>query len=158
MTINHTDLVAAIRAILVANTTPAFSEVFGGPISGLPLGGPYANFRYQGRGNSQSEYPQTVAGQLNITERWEITLFFVYMPERTVLEAFDIALADADQATQTAFRADAALNGKSSPTLTITDSEILDGLRFPLAGGEALYSGIRYQLLVKDVEAEGTTP
>lgn len=106
-----------------------------------------------------SEYPQTLRGQRNITERYAITLYWGYNPDHAVLGEADVAMADIDAGTQRAFYAAATLWGETSPTLTITDSEVEPVVRFPMGGSpDSIYSSVRYELHLKDREAEGTTP
>lgn len=157
MAIDHQAIADRIQAILEANTTPQFLAVFCGEPLGLPLGGPFAAFWYLGR------QPQigTLRGQINVTERWAIACWWPRQPERATLEAWEVSIADADQALQTAFRADSQLNAASTTAtsrfIDLTDSTV-DYRSFPLgAQPGALYRGLNFEILLNNPEGEAIT-
>lgn len=161
MPLNHAAIVNRIEAIMSGvqkGNSPLFKHVYPGEPLGLPVGGPYAAFWYLGRvpkfGN--------VRGDIEVYERYQIACYWPRQPEPSTLEAFENEIADADQALQTAFRADSTLsNGsgppyQSSPTIDITDSAVAYG-GFPATRGAAIYRSLEFELHVLDREGEPTS-
>lgn len=149
MTIDHSDVLDRIEAILVANSTPQFQKVIVGEPLGLPLGGPHAAVWYLGR-----ELDGMTLGNAMIVERYQVMCFWPRRPELATLETFENEIADADQALATAFRADSTLNGESTD-LSITDSRVDYGV-FP--SGNTIYRSLEFELRVLDLEGEAIAP
>lgn len=154
MTLTHATLIDRIEAILVANTSPVFLQVFPGEPLGLPVGGPYAAFWYLGREVSIG----SLRGQIDVTERYQVTCWWPRQPERATLEAFENEIADADQSLHTAFRADSSLNAASAtPTSTfaVVTNSAVSYVVFP--GSTLVYRALEFELHVNDREGESIT-
>lgn len=152
MTLNHTDLIDRIQTIL--ESTERFVQVFPGEPLGLPQGGPYAAFWYLGREVSIG----SLRGQIDVTERYQVTCWWPRQAERTTLEPFENQIADTDQALHVAFRADSSLNAASATATStfavVTNSAVSYGV-FP--GSNLIYRALEFELHVNDREGESIT-
>lgn len=150
--IDHDALVTRIGTIL-STATPPFTVIIGDPY-GLPLGGPYAAVTYMGRGDSGSG--GMTLGQAMISERWQITCWWPRSPEKQLIEALEVAIADADEALHTAFRADSTLN--SLVTYMDVGGSTVNDVAFPQSNNAgAVYRSLQFDLNLDDLEGEAIT-
>ena len=156
--INWTTVLTAIQTELegVTNSSggTAFLDVIPGKPLGLPLGGPYACFWYEGR--MPSREGETSLGNVMYAARIPIQCFWVRQAERATLLALEADIATIDTGIRRAFRANSTINSNLTD-LTITDSERDSGM-FAGSQNQTIYESIAFELRLDNLEGEAIAP
>jgi hypothetical protein len=157
--LNWSDIFAAIKAHLEAETNDAggqrFAEVFIGEPQGLPPGGPYACAWYLGRMTASTATGDETYGNVMYAARVQIMGFWPSQPERVTLPEWEADIAGADTSIRRRFRGDSTLNSEVTD-LKITESNVDYGdLPIPgKAGVRALYRVLQFELRLDNLEGE----
>lgn len=152
--INWTTVLTAIQTELAgvtnASGNTAFLDVLPGKPLGLPLGGPYACFWYEGR-MPATEGEETY-GNVMYAARIAVQAFWPRQAERATLLALEADLATVDTGMRRAFRANSTINSAVTD-LKITDSERDNGV-FVGSGNQTVYESISFELRLDNLEGE----
>lgn len=146
-----------LEAVTDLDGVPLFRGVYEGPIIGLPLGGPYANFQYIGRMDAKSAGGnQMTLGTVMYAARIYVGCFWVRQVERATLALFDQQMAKADTDIRRAFRGDSTINSDVTD-LDITDSTTSPGRFFEGPNPGVMYNALEFELHLDNLEGEPRT-
>ena len=152
--LDWTTILAAIenelRGVTNANGDLAFIDVIPGKPLGLPLGGPYACFWYEGREDSLAG--QETYGNVMYAARIPIQCFWPRQAERSTLLALEADIATVDTGIRRAFRANSTINSNLTD-LKISDSERDNGV-FAASGNQTVYESLVFELKLDNLEGE----
>ena len=139
-----------LRGVTNANGDLAFVDVIPGKPLGLPLGGPYACFWYEGR--IPSREGEMSMGNVMYAARIPIQCFWLRQAERSTLLALEADIATVDTGIRRAFRANSTINSTVTD-LTITDTERDNGV-FAGSQNQTVYESIAFELRLDNLEGE----
>lgn len=141
---------AELRTVLNNAGDAAFLDVIPGKPLGLPLGGPYATFWYEGR--TDPAVGMQTLGNIMYAARIAVACFWQRQPERSTLAALEADMAAIDTSIRRAFRANSTINSNVTD-LTITDSTRDTG-SFPGSNNPTIYNSIEMELRLDNLEGE----
>ena len=142
-----------LRGVTNASGNTAFVDVLPGKPLGLPLGGPYACFWYEGR--MPSREGEMSLGNVMYAARIPIQCFWPRQAERATLLALEADIATVDTGIRRAFRANSTINS-SVTDLTITDSARDNGVF--TGTNPTVYESIDFELRLDNLEGEAIAP
>ena len=139
-----------LRGVTNANGDLAFVDVLPGKPLGLPLGGPYACFWYEGR--IPSREGEMSMGNVMYAARIAVQAFWPRQAERATLLALEADIATVDTGIRRAFRANSTIHSTVTD-LTITDTERDSGM-FAGSQNQTIYESIAFELRLDNLEGE----
>lgn len=145
---------AELRGVLNNDGEQAFLDVLPGKPLGLPLGGPYATFWYDGRTDSVDG--RATFGNVMYAARIIIACFWERRVERSTLGALEADIAAIDTNIRRAFRGNSTINSN------LTDLDITDSTRdtggFPGTQNQTIYHSLEMELRLDNLEGEPIAP
>lgn len=154
MAIDMDAVIDRIKAILEANTTPAFTVVFAGePLAGQ-ADAPFAAFWYIGDGDPP-EGAQTLGNRMR-EERFTVRAYWTPRAERSLLIDWEKEITSCKQALLAAFWGDVFLNANDSGRVVdaMTIGNVESGYVRYGEEAAARYRVLSFELALRDLNAE----